>query len=91
MIEVSRSRRHSPDSGPLREHCNKMVGFLESEIPGALSPEQVQTARSVILTVREGRKMDASWIDAASAALLGRHAPPDQQWPRLIKQFGSGD
>jgi hypothetical protein len=91
VIEVSRSWRHSPDSGPLREHCNKMVGFLESEIPGALSPEQVQTARSVIVAVGEGRKVDAGWVDIASRTLLHRRAPPDQQWPRLIKEFGRGN
>ena len=61
---------HSPSSGPFRLHVKRMMEFVESRLPGALSGEQASAARRVVEAARAGRSAGQVSLEGIVEALL---------------------
>jgi len=61
---------HTFSSGPFRLHMKRMLEFVESQLPGALSGEQVSAARRVVEEVRAGHSAGQASLEGIVEALI---------------------
>ena len=75
---------HTPDSGPFRMHLDRMLRFVESNLPGRLSRRRRKAATAVVEAVKAGATPNAFWKLVARETLLDGEDP---NWKHLLAQF----
>jgi Ca-activated chloride channel family protein len=77
-------------SRPFRSHRDRLIEFLQKNLPGPLSQEQIDAARRVLETARSATTLDARWSALAIDAVLKRRVKPKRAWEQLLAGFPQG-